>query len=375
MQPDPMSARAFLLGMLFASVTPLSCGGDVVSAGSEGVDDESGSVEDTGSPTDPLSCEGPGAPTEPIMLVGGQMQPGHFARLGERIYWADQWDRWDDDDEELSTLYRTEMASDEPWVPVAPDQVRFNRLTSDGQSLYWIVAGPSALAGQLLRASLADEVELVDQGLLAPTALTLDLDLAWLYYAEAPQVDKLIESRLWRIRPDGADKQLLASNEWAISDIAVNENQLWWATDIAGEIWRAAKDGSQAELIADVVSPVAFELGEGVVWVNSFGNLLRVTPGEEPYFFAGGAKNLELAVDSAHIYVPEWNVFEPTHLGWIHRYPLHDGEYDPLEGEFVVDKFSPKPTTVQVDEHAVYWATADEDTGEGAIWMLCKSAI
>ncbi|KIG17654.1 hypothetical protein DB30_02929 [Enhygromyxa salina] len=197
----------------------------------------------------------------------------------------------------------------------------------------------------------------------------------WLYYAEDHQLDNMIERRLWRIRLDGADKQLLASNEWQISDIAVDESHLWWVTDISGELWRAGKDGSQAELIAKVATPVGFELREGAAWVNGFGGLYRVIPGEAPYFVAGGAKNFDLAVDSTHVYLPKWNFDEETHLGWIHRYPRHGGEYDPLEGEFVVDKFSPKPTTVQVDEHAVYWATADTDTGEGAIWMVCKSAI
>jgi hypothetical protein len=46
----------------------------------------------------------------------------------------------------------------------------------------------------------------------------------------------------------------------------------------------------------------------------------------------------------------------------------------PFDDEFIVPKFAPRPMAVRVDEHAIYWSTADEESGQGAIWMLCKSA-
>jgi hypothetical protein len=59
----------------------------------------------------------------------------------------------------------------------------------------------------------------------------------------------------------------------------------------------------------------------------------------------------------------------------IHRYPLMSGEYGSLAGEFVIDEAHPKPSAVPTDGRAIYWATADEEAGEGAIWMVCESAL
>lgn len=343
----------------------LGCGGRTISSGG----DETGSESEEDLEA-LLSCEGPHAPTEPVELVSGEMQPTTFARVGERIYWADGWDPWGD--EPSTTLYRTKAAAGEPWVVVAEAQPGVNQIVGSAEGIFWVVEGSSDGEGALLRANLDDEVEVLDDNLLSPRALSLGGD-GWIYYAEGFDWDQPA-AKILRIRPDGSSKQLLSESNGEVNDVAIEESHVWWATSYPDQVWRVDTQGGQPELIATVYTE-RIEVQGGVAWTLGFTGLYKIVVGDEPHFVNGFSGPYELAVDSEHAYITMWNIFEDTHLGWIHRYPITKADVGHLDGQFVVDKFSPKPTAVRVDEQAVYWSTADEDSGQGAIWMLCKSAI
>jgi hypothetical protein len=347
-----------------------ACGGRELPADADAGTGESGSA-DTDEPLGPSVCEGPDAPSEPLVLVEGDMQPANFVRVGERIYWADE--------EPSTTLYRVDAATNNPWIAVTEDQPGINRIVSDAEFVYWTVEGLSQPGGQLLRASLDDEIELLDSGLHeSAIPLTIDHTDDWIYYAEGGDSNPFEGGKLLRIRPDGSSKQVLAENlDGIIHDIEVDETHVWWVSSVSGSVGRVAKDGGDLELITDWDEmPFQIEVEDGIGWTIGLLGLYRVEPGEPPYFVNGHSGPYEIAADSTHVYMASWNLFEDTHLGWIHRYPLRlDEELGPLDGEFVTSKASPKPTSVQVDEHAIYWSTADEDSGEGGIWMLCKSAL
>lgn len=355
--------------------SPLACGGRTI--GSEVGDDEIGDdeigPEDTDSPSDLLSCEGPDAPSEAVELVSGEMQPETFVRVGERIYWADAWDEWGDEPPS-TTLYRTEATAGGEWIPVAVDQPGINEIRSDGEAVYWVVEGVVQPSGALLRANLDDDIEILDEGLLRPRALTIDDANEWIYYVEGGELAKA-DAKVLRIRPDGGSKQLLAESLGRIEDLAVDENHVWWVSSINDEVWRVGKDGGAQQLVAETTFPMQIEVHDGVGWIISILGLYRVSAGPPPYFVNGHTGPYEIAADSSHVYLTDWNQFEDPELGWVHRYPLSDGDIDAFDGEFVTSKQAPHPTAVRVDEHAIYWATADEDSGQGAIWMLCKSAL
>jgi hypothetical protein len=121
--------------------------------------------------------------------------------------------------------------------------------------------------------------------------------------------------------------------------------------------------------------PHQIEVHDGMAWTNALAGLYRIEVGEEPYFVTGHHGPYEIATDASHGYLTGWNFYEDPHLGWVARFPLLDGEIDGFDQEWITEKVSPKPTAVRVDEHAIYWSTADEASGQGAIWMLCKSAL
>jgi hypothetical protein len=366
------SAKATSLISAWLVLSPSACGERSLSAGSDASSDTSGTA-DAGDPSQLLSCEGPNAPSEAVELVGGEMQPATFVRVGERIYWADAWDRWADEPPS-TTLYRTDAATDGPWISVADEQPGINQIVSDGESIYWVVEGLSQASGELLRAGLDDEIEILDSGLLQASALTLGDANQWVYYAERGNWGEL-DAKLLRVRPDGSSKQEIVQTLGEITDIEVDETHVWWVAPTNDGVWRVGKDGSGQELVAETYSPEQIEVHDGLAWTISLSGLYRIEVGEEPYFVAGLSGPYELAADASHVYLPRWNSFEDQHLGWVERYPLMEGEFDIFDHEWVTEKVSPKPTAVRVDEHAIYWSTADEESGQGAIWMLCKSAL
>ena len=335
---------------------------------------DGGELDETGGPVETLICEGPDAPSEPVLLVEGNMQPGPFVRVGDRVYWADAWDEWADEQPSV-TLYRAQLDQPEEWVPVATEQPGINQIVSDGEHVYWVVEGLAQPGGKLLRAGLDDAIEVLDEDLHGPRALTLGDGGEWVYYADGGELGEP-GARILRVRPDGTDKQVLAESHGQVTDIAVDSEHAWWTVPIEYEVWRVGKDGGTPELVgASFDYAERVEVSAGFAWTIGSTGVYRIEPGVPAYFVNGYYGPNELAVTETHLYFPFWNWIEDAHLGWIHRYPLMDGEYDPPAGEFVIDKTHPKPSTVRTDADAIYWATADEDTGEGAIWMLCESAI
>ena len=360
-----------------ALIVPSACGERTLSGGSEGGGSETGSETgsaDTDDPAELLSCEGPNAPDAPVLLVEGDMQPYTFARIGDRIYWADGWEKWTDPDP-ITTVYRADAATMGSWTVVAEGQAGVNEMVSDGEFVYWIVEGHSDSNGELLRASLDDEVKVLDSGLTYGRAIELDDANGWIYYAEAGEETQAIPGRILKIRPDGSDKQVLAENADEINDLAIDETHIWVA-DWIGSVWRVGKGGGEPELLSpwEDSDAIKIDVSDGVAWTVGVSGMHRVQAGE-PDFFRGGCSNpFSIATDSNHVYATCWNFFEDPHLGRLERYQLTTDDPDDF-GEWVIDNASPKPTAVQVDEQAIYWSAANEDSGEGEIWMLCKSAL
>ncbi|HLT40844.1 MAG TPA: hypothetical protein VK034_31420, partial [Enhygromyxa sp.] len=257
---------------LATSLILLGCGGRTVSAG----EDETGSTD-----TNELrSCEGPNAPSDPVELVGGEMQPGTFVRVGQRIYWADAWDEWSDE-QPATTLYRTDLAAGEPWVAVAVDQPGINELVATADAIYWVVEGLSQPGGSLLRANLDDEIEILDDGLLSPRALTVGDANEWIYYVEGGDLAQA-NAKVLRIRPDGSSRQVIADSVGQIEDLAVDESHVWWVTPVTFEVWRADKGGGEVELIAELPNPAQIEVQGGFAWTLGLTGLYRISAGGEP---------------------------------------------------------------------------------------------
>lgn len=360
--------RVFVLLSATLSLA-LGCGERSIAA--DGGEEGTG---ETGTELEPLSCEGPDAPSEPVLLVEGGMQPGPFVRVGDRVYWADAWDEWADEQPSV-TLYRAQLEQPEDWVPVAIEQPGINQIVSDGEHVYWIVEGLAQPDGKLLRAGPDDAIEVLDEGLYGPRALTLGDGGEWVYYADGGGLAEP-GARILRVRPDGADKQVLAESHGQVTDIAVDGEHVWWTIPFKGEVWRIGKAGGSPELVgADIVQPEQVETNAGFAWTLSLTGLYRIKAGAPPYFINGHIGPFELAVTETHLYLAQHNELEDPHFGSVNRYPLMGGEYDPLVGEFVIDELDPKPSTVRTGSGAIYWATADEEAGEGAIWMLCESAL
>lgn len=351
----------------------LGCGGRTIAADGGELDGTDQGTGETGDFAESLSCEGPDAPSEPVLLVEGHMLPGPFVRVGDRVYWADAWDEWADEQPSV-TLYRAQLDNPNEWVAVATEQPGINQIVSDGEHVYWVVEGLTQPDGELLRAGPDNAIEILDKGLHSPRALTLGDGGEWVYYADGGELGEP-GARILRVRPDGSDKQVLAESHGRVTDIAVDDQHLWWTVPIKGDVWRVSKGGGTPELVGtDINYPVQIETSAGFAWTIGLSGLHRIEAGVPTYFINGRSGPYELAVTGTHLYFPYWNEVEDD-LGWVHRYPLMDGEYDPLAGEFVIDKTHPKPSAVRTGGGAIYWATADEEQGEGAIWMLCESAL
>lgn len=358
---------SLLLTLLLAG-----CGGQTVSVGDDEVGEDGAAPE--GEFVEQL-CARADAPTGPVALVAGPMLPESFARVGDQIYWADDWDHASSGDPPLHTLYRSELGGDGPWVAVADEQPGIHRVLADDEAVYWLTEGAPFGAGQLLRASLDDEVELLEDDLRAPRALSFGpADDPWLYYSTDAGPNPSDGVALLRIPRAGGEPELLAEGPGRVQDLAIDQTHLWWVSWSTPEVWRVDKQGGEPEQIAE------FELGgsqvvvhEGVAWILAYTGFYRILPGQAPEFIDGLSGPHALAKDDEHTYLAKWNGFEDTELGWIDRYPLTLGDIDPSSGEFVTEKFAPHPQAVAVDELAIYWSAADSEySDEGGIWMLCK---
>lgn len=280
----------------------LGCGERTISAGG----DETGSA-DTDEGGELFSCVGPNAPTGPVVLVSGAMQPATFARVGERIYWADAWDQWTPEKPSL-TLYRADVGTNGEWVAVAVEQPGINEIVATQDAIYWVVEGSSEGSGALLRASLDDEIEILDDDLLAPRALALGDADEWIYYVEGGNLNEP-NAQVLRIRPDGSSKQLLAQGDGTIEDLAVDDSQVWWVSSINHEIWRVSKDGSGQSIFAEVEFPTKIQVHDGVSWVVALSRLFRLSSGEDPDYLDPTGDFATMAADSDHLYVTRRNAF------------------------------------------------------------------
>ncbi|MFV8752386.1 hypothetical protein ACNOYE_17715 [Nannocystaceae bacterium ST9] len=251
-----MKLRLATLALL---MLPLACGGRTVDTSEQGDDElgEGDSNDDDAS--DPLSCEGPDAPSGPIELVAGAMQPGPFVRVGERVYWADAWDEGADEAPSI-TLYRSDAATGDSWIPVALDQPGIHEIRSDGEAVYWVTHGAAQSSGALVRASLDDEITILDQGLLKPRALSFDA-------AHHPAAIEVQDAVAWVFGLTGLHRIVVGEPPDFVAghggpyELAVDSNHVYFAS------WNVFEDTALGEVIR-----VALSEGEAdAEWVTSEG--------------------------------------------------------------------------------------------------------
>lgn len=361
-----MPATRSTLVLLSLSLALAACNGRSIDPAG---DDE---VGDEGEGSDWASlCAGPDAPTQPVELVSGAMTPGPFARVHDRVYWADQWNPFDDEPVHVQWAH---LDAPMDWHTVTDSPRAVRALAGNTESAFWLEGDFNTPNGELWRVDADGELTLLDEALTEPQALEhrAGLQGGWLYYTSRSDSTPEAVYQVRRAQANGDGVDLLAEAPELIVAMDLSPTQLWWA-DFAGGVWRMPLDGGEPELAFDTETfPDDLEVVDPHVFVRAITGLYRLSPGAEPYYLGGLGAIGTMAGTDTHIYVNRHNVFEDAHLGWIHRYPVLDGEYDIFDDEFVTDKFAPAPQRMADDADALYWSTADEDTGQGGVWMLCK---
>lgn len=351
------------LALLPLCLAVSACNGRSIDPGG---DDEVGDSDGGSDWSHP--CASPDAPTGPVELVSGAMTPGPFVRVRDRVYWADNWDVWTSD---YVHVRWAPVDDPEDWHTVTESPRGVYAMAGNEDAAFWLEGDHGTPSGGLWRIDSDDEPTLLDEGLTRPVGLRHRPGPAggWLYYGSRAGSTPDAPYQLLRARADGSETTLLAETPGDVQVIDLSPTHLWWG-DFSGEIWRLPFDGDTPELVFESeAAPSDMAIVEPHAFVVSITSLYRLTPGAEPEYVESLGDNRGLAATDSHIYFSAQNVFEDNHLGWIHRFPI-GGE--PFSGEFVTDKFSPSPTEMTDDAHALYWAAADEDTGQGGIWMLCK---
>ncbi|EDM75040.1 hypothetical protein PPSIR1_22461 [Plesiocystis pacifica SIR-1] len=296
------------------------------------------------------------------------MTPGPFVRVHDRVYWADQWYPWSP---EFVHVRWAPIDAPDDWHTLTETPQAVRAMAGDGEAAFWIEGDDGTPTGGLWRVDAEGEPALLEGDLTAPTGLRHrpGPEGGWLYYSSRASDMPDSTTLLHRARPDGSAAQVIAERSGFIVAIDLGPTDLWW-TESSGDIWRMPLDGGPPELaFTDTTFPTDIEVVGSKTFIVSFGSLYRLTPGAEPEYIEGLGDNGGIEATDTHVYFSAQNVFEDTHLGWIHRIPI---DAEPFGGEFVTSKFAPAPTEMIDDADALYWATADEDTGQGGIWMLCK---
>jgi hypothetical protein len=161
-----------------------------------------------------------------------------------------------------------------------------------------------------------------------------------------------------RVGPFGGTPTLVATTAtrslgfwWTL---AVDDEMVYWS-DSDGQsrsrIWRAAKSGGTAQLLADVAAgfPLSFVVHDGRVYYND-GGLIEAAAGGTSRLVAAGA-GMPVSVDDDAAWVVHGASYPPTAL--VDRVRLVDGTRTPLGG-WVADPYDEWPQFWLADDEALY---------------------
>jgi sugar lactone lactonase YvrE len=196
-----------------------------------------------------------------IVPSGGTYTPKqlHFDAVGRKLYWGDREGmrvmRCDLDGSNIETLVQTGRGDEDRrvetnWcVGVAVDHV--------GGHLYWTQKGPSdAGLGRILRAGIdvpagetaaaRSDVEVVFKGLPEPIDLEIEHTTRTLYWTDrgdAPHGNTVNRAPLDAI--DASEPEIVVTHLMEGIGIALDpEHNRMFVTDLGGNVWAAALDGS-----------------------------------------------------------------------------------------------------------------------------------